>query len=639
MTHPLNTDAWRPPVVLPVDQWADEFRQLAQEDSAEPGQYHSSRTSYVTEPMRAMSPGDPTEFIALMWASQTAKTTTLENMIGSIVHYGLGSILSVNANLDPMGKAFARRFERMATITPEVAAAMPEKRGRDAARTMYEKTYAGGTLFIRGATSPAGLASMPIPFILLDEIDRYDDDVGGEGDPIAIAIRRANTFRSRKKIVLTSTPGLAGASKITKAFLSTDQRLYWVPCLHCGDLHAFRWEHIRWTKGRSMDAAWECPSCSATTANARKPAMLEQGEWKPSDTDDRRSVLASVLDVEASELAKNYDGSGRRKGYHLSGLYSPWRTWGEIADEFVRAKDDPVALQVVVNTDFAQPWDITGTGQGFSGDEIDRLAARAEDADWSTVPPVEATITTVGVDVQGDRFELERVGWGPGYESWARDYLYLDCDPSTDEAWDMLDEVLAAWKPDAVAIDTGGHATQQTYKYVRTKSRRRIYGVKGADGKRAVWKSIPSRVGAGKNVALYIVGVDDAKADIYARLRIEEPGPGFCHFPNDGNHEREYYEQLTAEVLVGVKKMGRTVKVWQKRRARNEALDCRVYAYAALHGLLLKGGKWKLGKTVTKQSTTTLDRKVYRDDTPREGAAPPVRQAPKRRRRPSWENL
>jgi phage terminase large subunit GpA-like protein len=633
----LHPGPWQPPIMLPVAEWADEFRYLADEDAAEPGKYRTSRTPYAVEPMNSMGPDDPTERVVLMWGAQTAKTTAIENWHGHTVHYGLGSILAVNANLDPMGKAFARRFERLAGVTPAVGDKMSTKRGRDAARTMYEKTYTGGTLFVRGATSPAGLASTPIPKISLDEVDRYDDDVGGEGDPIAIAIRRANTFGDRKKIVITSTPDLKGESKITKAFLATDQRLYWVPCLRCGVVHAFLWEDVKWTKGRALDSVWECPSCSRTTADALKPEMLVNGIWQRSDTPERRAVLAKALDVEASELEEKYDGSGRRKGYHLSGLYSPWRTWGEIADEFVRAKDDPVALQVVVNTDFAQPWDITGTGQGFSGNEIEVLADRAEkDVDWSMDPPAGATITTVGVDVQGDRFELERVGWGAGYESWSRDFVVMMCDPATDEAWDGLDEVLKAWAPDAVAIDTGGHNTQMAYRYVRTKSRRRIYGIKGDDGPRAIWKSVPSRVGTGKNVALYIVGVDHAKRDVYSRLRVAKAGPGYCHFPDD--RDREYYEQLTAEVLVGVKKAGKKVQVWTKRRARNEALDCRVYAYAALQGLLLKGGRWKLGK-VAKQIVTkhsTLDSGVSRNDTHHEGPAQEPRQEARQKRRPAW---
>jgi hypothetical protein len=44
---------------------------------------------------------------------------------------------------------------------------------------------------------------------------------------------------------------------------------------------------------------------------------------------------------------------------------------------------------------------------------------------------------------------------------------------------------------------------------------------------------------------LYMIGVDAAKEVIVARLSIEEPGPGACHFPTD--RDLDYFRMLTAE--------------------------------------------------------------------------------------------
>jgi phage terminase large subunit GpA-like protein len=52
------------------------------------------------------------------------------------------------------------------------------------------------------------------------------------------------------------------------------------------------------------------------------------------------------------------------------------------------------------------------------------------------------------------------------------------------------------------------------------------------------------------------------------------------HFP--ARHEIEYFRQLTAEKQVTRFHRGVPKREWVKARARNEVLDCTVYAYAAL---------------------------------------------------------
>lgn len=87
-----------------------------------------------------------------------------------------------------------------------------------------------------------------------------------------------------------------------------------------------------------------------------------------------------------------------------------------------------------------------------------------------------------------------------------------------------------------------------------------------------------------------ILGVNAAKDSIRARLQIEHPGPGYMHFPAD--RDRNYFVQLTAERSVVKVASGQRYRVWELPRGRaNEALDCRVYAYAALCGLMHFGVK------------------------------------------------
>jgi phage terminase large subunit GpA-like protein len=86
------------------------------------------------------------------------------------------------------------------------------------------------------------------------------------------------------------------------------------------------------------------------------------------------------------------------------------------------------------------------------------------------------------------------------------------------------------------------------------------------------------------------------KEELYRTLRLAAPDlaagegwpTGYCHFPCYG---KEFFEQLCAEQLITHVSAGRTTTRWEKRRDRNEALDCRIYARAA--AATLRMDTWK----------------------------------------------
>ncbi len=81
-----------------------------------------------------------------------------------------------------------------------------------------------------------------------------------------------------------------------------------------------------------------------------------------------------------------------------------------------------------------------------------------------------------------------------------------------------------------------------------------------------------------------IIGVNAAKWAVQQQLLVDVPGPRYCHFPI--GRPDNWYHQLTSEELLIEQKDGVERRNWKlKKRMLNEALDCRVYAYAALHGL------------------------------------------------------
>lgn len=214
--------------------------------------------------------------------------------------------------------------------------------------------------------------------------------------------------------------------------------------------------------------------------------------------------------------------------------------------------------------------------------------------------PDGVAVLTAGVDIQDDRIELEVVGWGGDEESWSIAYEVIYGDPATPLVWNDLDQMLTRTFPHsravpdlairAAAVDTGGHHTMAAYAFCRERFSRRVWAIKGRGGSaHPIWPRRPSRNNKGR-VHLFSLGVDTAKDAIYARLRITEPGPGCCHFPMD--RDAEWFRQLTSEKVVTRYKSGHPVRQWVKKdHDRNEALDCRVYALSALHGLMSMGLK------------------------------------------------
>jgi phage terminase large subunit GpA-like protein len=253
-----------------------------------------------------------------------------------------------------------------------------------------------------------------------------------------------------------------------------------------------------------------------------------------------------------------------------------------MAAEFLKAKLLPETLKTWINTSLGESWE-------ENGDSVAEGSLLARRENWGELCPNGVLVITAGVDVQDDRLELEIVGWGLKEESWSLDYKVIYGDPAREEIWQDLDAILE--KPikhayginmriATVCVDSGGHHTGSVYSYCKKRQLRRIFAVKGSSisGKALVNRpSIANKM----RVKLFSIGTDTAKEMIYSRLKIETIGSGYCHFP--ANRDDEYFKQLTAEKLVTRYHKGYPVRKWEKPAGRrNEALDCRVYALAAL---------------------------------------------------------
>ncbi|MEM9378428.1 MAG: phage terminase large subunit family protein [Planctomycetota bacterium] len=569
---------WRaltPEPPLTVSEWAGERRVLSRSTSGRPGDWDNSVTPYLVEIMDQLSPSSLTETVVVLAGSQIGKTEVGNNWLGYIVDQAPGPTLMVLPTEKLAENAAKERLKPLFDETPALSGKVEDARKPGSGTTLLRKEFDGGYIKLVSAKSPAQLRSTPARYIFGDEVDAYPESAGSEGDPCELAARAQITFHRRKRL-WTSTPTIEGHSKIEQLFQATDQRYYHVPCPHCGHRQRLEWSQLRFDPqltGEDLrdSVHYECAECSEAIRESQKEEMVAAGEW-----------VATAESVD-----------GKSRGYHLNALYSPFFKWIELVQKFVAAKDSPMLLQVFVNLYLAETW-----RERAEVPDWNRLYERRESYEIGTVP-MGAVFLTAGVDVQGDRFELEVVGWGPGRESWSVDYQVIEGEPKLPETQAKLWKALErSFRHDSgehlpirlTAIDSGDQ-TSMVYELVR--GRPRVIAVKGRDAQAQIVSppTYLSTKSSGKKrrrrggSKVQMVGSNMAKEELYGWLRLpspvegEEALPGFCHFPA---YPAEFFKGLTAEELVRKKdRRGFVKREWRKTAERNEPLDCRVYARAA----------------------------------------------------------
>lgn len=556
-----------------VAQWADAKRILPSRGSSEPGPWRTDRVPFIREVMEVLSPDHPAQRVVYCKSAQVAGTEAGLNWVGAFIDTQRGPMLCVQPTLDMAERWSKQRLAPMIEACASLAAKIAPSRARDSGNTVLLKEFPGGVVIVAGANSAAGLRSMPAMYLFLDEVDAYPKDLEGEGDPIALAEARAATYSRRRKIFLCSTPTTESRSRIWREYQASDQRLYLVPCPHCGHEQPLVWENLD-----LETAQYACAGCGALIEEHHKTALLAAGRWQAQYPD--RAVV----------------------GFAINGLYTPiglGLSWAELAAEYDRVKGDPFALRTFENVRLGRV-----TSDPIQRIDWDELKSRAEPYPLRSVP-AGCLLLTCGVDVQADRLAAKIIGHGRGAQTWILDWVEQPGEPNRPEVWAWLDEYLGTPLINArgmplritlTAIDSG-YLPDAVLAYVRPRQRRGVIATKGASTYgRPVIAGRPSKVDytwRGQTVRhgaeIWMVGADTAKIVLYSRLEADRRQPlaaeRLVHFP-DGLDD-SYYSQLTAESYDTAKRR------WVKIRPRNEALDCWCLALAAAYHPSVRLHTWR----------------------------------------------
>lgn len=564
----------RPKPRLSLSEWAERHVVLPSETTHRAGTLRLAVTPYLREVMDAVS-DRRTQQVTFIAPSQSAKTTFVIAVALYFVHQEPAPILIVQPTVE-MAEDFSKtRLTPTINASPAIAPLFPPPRSRDSTNTIRSKHAGASHLDMAGANSPAGLASRPKRVVLLDEVDRYPDEAGSEGDPFSIAYARTRSYQRARKVVAITSPtdepvqdadGRWHGSRGWREYLGGTREVWQQQCPKCGHWQVLQFKRLEWeTTDGVLDRAslhYPCEACNHPIREQDRPTMA--GRFH----------------------ATRPEAGPRHRSFHLTGLSAGFALWDELAAEYLARKGDPSLYKTFVNTALGEVWRDTRIET-----QKDALRARAKryapnGADWQV--PREGAILTAGVDVQHDRLELVVRAWGTGEESWLVERAILRGDTSQPHVWATLEQYRTerSWKHElgarlrirAMCVDAGDGAYARTvYHYCAPRLAEHVYAIKGSSQLDA--PLIPRKFTKVKPGRLYLLGVNGLTERIYRRLAMPAPGAGYLHLNEYADDD--YVTQLLSEVRKRDPKTGR--RRWVLRaNARNEVLDCEKYALAAL---------------------------------------------------------
>lgn len=587
-THWLNH--LEPPPDRTVSQWADERAYLI----SATGRAVRWKTR---EPQRAILDAfdnDRIEELSVLKSSRFGWTSILMAAMGYFIDQDPSPLVMVQPRTKDAEEWSKEHVQPSIEASPYLAPIVAKKKTGSSGNTIDHKEYPGGPLRLRASNSPDGFRRYGARVAMCDEIDGYPLSAGPDGDVIGLIYGRVQDAWNRV-VALGSTPTEEDISLIWRHWQQSSKGYPFLTCPHCGEPHIRQFKRpkepirlrgqdrpiswLQWEPGKPGTAHYVCPANGCVIEHRNHTKMLAECYWigEHWEYQDRQF-----------EFSDGFDG---RIGFSAWAGYviSPNTTPHKIAIRYERDRKRPETKKVFQNTVLGLPWK-------DEGDELRSSVLIARKEHFSAEVPDGVLYLSLGVDVQGDRWELEVVGWGKGEENWSIDYQIVPGDPSQDDQWI---EVLKPYLSEtyrhgsgvnvpigAIGIDHG-FLSKRVETFVARLRRGDVFAFKGMPGEGRplvetdVQRSRRLRKRKSGKYRPELLGDHEAKSTILKRLReIDAPGPGYSHFPND--RDDEWFEQLTAEKLVTRYRSGRAFREWIKIQERNEALDCRKMAYAAM---------------------------------------------------------
>lgn len=582
--------ALEPPLPPDISAWC-ERNIVFDERSPMPGPFNIERFSFLKEIHEVLSPEHPCREVTVRGSAQWGKTVSvLQPTLGAWFEYAALDALVVHPTQSAATEWVNNKWMPMRRQAPGLLEVFGSGRGANRDNVFNQETQnQNGSLKVASSGAPADLTGTSRRLVIMDDLSKFE--MNDMGDPDSLAANRASGFEDAK-IVRISTPMIKGTCRISRAYQRSDQRLYYVPCPHCGNEAPLTWENFKASidPERLHAAHFTCEACGCEINHSHKEKMVRKGRWVPQNP------------------------NGNHPGFFLWRAYAPMRDWASIAIDYAQVMgwatgearsqtEEEVRRQVESETEQTFYNDVLGLPfeQATSGPDWEVLRDRVEMMHGETYPigvvPPHGVLLTAGVDCQDDRLEVQIVAFGRDRRRWTVAYIVIPHTIGSDEGRAALNSVLkhkyltSLGLPiaiDMLAID-GGAYTDDVWSWAKRHPWSRVIIVKGSSTQNGpiILPMKFERRNDGRarrrQKRGFMVNVSQLKGNFYTWLKKEDPTErGFCQFAE--GLKDEFYRQITAEVCVLKRqKSGVTTRQWElvEPTRRNEALDTMNYAEAA----------------------------------------------------------
>lgn len=579
-----EVDAWltveeeiRPKERLSPLEWGARKRVYGKEGKE--SRWRPEATPWAAGILTALSDESPVKRVVSPKGTQLGFTELGLIRLGQGAEAGQSSLVILPS--ETLAKRVVKtKFRPLIQSTSSLKAMFP---GRSADTGLHFSSP-GADIIFAGSGSPSSFATVSVPFVMGDEIDRWEGDLQDEGDPLDLLENRIAEYGFLGKMFIPSSPTVEDGA-VWRAWLESDQRVFRCPCPVCGVKQQWLWENMDWEGRETPDAKAStvrlfctAPGCGAGSSEAEWKAAWHAGEW-----------VATVDKPVRKDTA----------GFHLSTLYARFgqRTWAQLVEMFEAAvrSGKESRLRVFWNTILGLPWKVTE--DAIAADE---LRARLEDDLVEGVCPEDCLLLTAGVDYQKKYVEGWLWGWTRRMRRWPIAKVVIQrvtadgkLRASEDIAADLKAELLEKAWPHAgggslrveMAIHDSGDHPALVFDVLEHLSSAKNIASKGVAGWNEAQPARRPKVqdvkSEGKVVAhgrkLMLIHTASAKSELYEDLRraqTDGDGERFVHLP-EWMKEPGLLEGLVAEE---VRLNSRKKPYWHKIFERNEPLDCAVMA-------------------------------------------------------------
>ncbi len=392
-------------------RWAKHKFYLPDLHTHEPKPYSLKYHPWCEEVLNSEAP-----YNTVQKAAQTGLTVTAMIRAFYTIDALTRNVLYVLPTSKNAGDFSKGRFNTAITLSPHL-------------KDLFQKTdsvslkQAGhSNLYIRGSRGASNLVEVPASVLILDEVDRMDQE----------AISKARYRLSGhldKNVFEISTPTVPNHG-VNKSYKKGTQEHFVFPCPRCSRHTHLVWPDCVEIVGESIldprveESYLKCKECGGKLDHELKPEWLGNAHWE----------------------AMSHEANPDRRSFYVNQLYSYTMTPGELVTKYFEGEEDVAGEVEFVNQTCGLPH--VPEGAQVTKELYDH-AKRGHSIHDPRPKVASEKLTTLGID-QGKKNYYTVCEWL--VERWSNDLCthslcrVLDAGSFHEENWERLDELMQEWQ-------------------------------------------------------------------------------------------------------------------------------------------------------------------------------------------------